>query len=180
MVAKKYFTEEERREAKKRWARDYYQKYKEKLDEDNRERKRRYYHANKEIIAKKIANQFQIDRVERPRRYLFQRAKSNGRTSGREVSITLDDIIIPEKCPYLNIPLTCTVTSKRTHSNISIDRIDSAKGYIKGNVQVISFLANLMKSNATEEQLIAFAKGVLRIHAGIDVDQISSECRELQ
>ena len=43
----------------------------------------------------------------------------------------------------------------------SLDRIDSTKGYVPGNVWVISNKANRMKSNAAAEELIIFAKSVL-------------------
>jgi hypothetical protein len=35
----------------------------------------------------------------------------------------------------------------------SIDRIDSTKGYLPGNVQVISYRANILKQNATLHEL---------------------------
>jgi hypothetical protein len=42
---------------------------------------------------------------------------------------------------------------KFSHSSYSLDRIDSDKGYVKGNVQVISYRANMLKSNASIEEL---------------------------
>ena len=62
-------------------------------------------------------------------------------------------------CPYSGLKMTL----KHGHMNsASLDRIDSTKGYIKGNVQVISMKANTMKSNASIEELVTFAKKMER------------------
>jgi len=69
----------------------------------------------------------------------------------------------PDMCPIFNEPLTNgkVVTHKWSPS---LDRIDPNRGYMRDNVQVISMLANRMKTNATEEELVKFALWVLRIH----------------
>jgi hypothetical protein len=40
----------------------------------------------------------------------------------------------------------------------TLDRIDSTKGYIKENIQVISFKANRLKNNATVDELKSILK----------------------
>jgi hypothetical protein len=100
-----------------------------------------------------------------PEKKLLKSSKANAKAKNLEHTITFGDIVIPTRGPYLGIELTTKVQQRNTASTLSIDRIDSDKGYIPGNVQVISSLANLMKSYATEAQLVTFSNNVLKLHA---------------
>lgn len=70
--------------------------------------------------------------------------------------------IAPDSCPALGLTLGWCERNKtmQPHSP-SLDKIDPNKGYVKGNVQWLSQLANTMKHNATNSQLISFANWVL-------------------
>lgn len=62
-------------------------------------------------------------------------------------------------CNYTGIVLVLsTHTSGKSDKRFaaSIDRIDSSKGYIKGNIQFVSSCINLMKNDLTHEQTIEF------------------------
>lgn len=95
---------------------------------------------------------------------LFYAAKQRARQADLEFAIDESDIVIPTHCPYLGCEITNEYGVGRVQTNASVDRIDSSKGYIKGNIQVMSDLANRMKQDATREQLIAFANNILRLH----------------
>ena len=89
-----------------------------------------------------------------PEKYLIYISKSRAKRIGKEFSITEDDISIPEYCPILNIKLGPVSSSiKERDSSPSVDRIDTTKGYIKGNVRVISFRANACKADMTIEDI---------------------------
>jgi hypothetical protein len=66
------------------------------------------------------------------------------------------------KCPILGIKLKVGnyTDNEGWRSSPTLDRIDPSKGYIRGNIQFISGLANAMKSQAGEEELLLFAKWV--------------------
>jgi hypothetical protein len=96
---------------------------------------------------------------------MFYRVKSRAKKEGIEFSIENIDIQIPEYCPILrNIKLNKN-NSVGKFDSPSLDRIDNSKGYIKGNIQVISMKANAMKNNATLEELKMFARWVLKNEA---------------
>jgi len=69
--------------------------------------------------------------------------------------------IAPAKCPVFNRRFVERGAGFSPWAP-SIDKIDPAKGYVRGNVQVISMLANAMKRNATPAQLNQVARWVLR------------------
>lgn len=83
---------------------------------------------------------------------LLRTAKQRAKMKGLEFSITEHDLSLPDACPLLGIPLK-SAWGKATPDSYSIDRIDSSKGYIPGNVWVISKRANMIKSDATLEEL---------------------------
>ena len=92
------------------------------------------------------------------------RLVSRAKDSKRECDIDISDIEIPEYCPYLNIKLSTDKKDCYNDNYYSIDRIDSSKGYVKGNIQIISRIANTMKNNATIEQLLIFAENIKKLH----------------
>lgn len=93
--------------------------------------------------------------------FLIKRVKDRAKKYGVPVEITSDDLTLPQFCPILGIELQVNHGHVGGKSNSpSIDRKNNNEGYVKGNVWVISQLANQMKSNATPEQLKAFARWI--------------------
>jgi len=160
-------------EAQKRAAKNYYERNKDKC----REIVKKWKEQNKE----RDSNNRQKWRLNNPERIkqsrennietmLYISAKARAAKANMEFTITKDDIKIPEVCTYLKYPITRKLGAGRIKTNPSLDRIDSTKGYSKNNIQVISNLANRMKSNATKEELIQFSKSVLEMEGYIISD----------
>lgn len=89
-----------------------------------------------------------------PRQKILSQAKVRAKEEGIPFSITLDDIIIPNKCPVLNIELKIGNKFNRENSP-SLDKIIPKLGYVRGNVCVISHRANRLKGNSTIDEIIA-------------------------
>lgn len=149
------------------------------LNEANRDKlneyQRKYYQENKDNPNfKEIIKRYRLkhrDRINKNsanwkevncQKHLLSSAKYRAKKKGLEFDLDISDIIIPDKCPYLEVDLTSDKLKGHLDSHMSVDRIDSSKGYVKGNVEIISYKANVMKNNATKEQLISFALNILR------------------
>lgn len=93
------------------------------------------------------------ERKENDRRYnMFHNAQHRAKIKGIPFSITIDDIIIPETCPLLGIPLVST-NNKRDPRNPSLDQKVPGKGYTPDNIWVISSRANALKWDASLQEL---------------------------
>lgn len=102
-----------------------------------------------------------------PERVMLRSAKHRAKRQGIPFDLTLADIVIPEICPVLGVPLVCNAgTGSAKQDSPSLDKIVPELGYVKGNIQVVSYLANVMKHDATPEQLILFAEWVLKTYKG--------------
>jgi hypothetical protein len=84
---------------------------------------------------------------------MVQRAKGRAKRKGIPFNLKPEDIVIPNTCPVLGIPLVRGI--KIIHNGSpQLDRIIPQLGYVRGNVIVISKLANCIKQNATPDQII--------------------------
>ena len=91
-----------------------------------------------------------------PSSRMLTAARKRAKEKGIPINITENDIIIPDICPILGIPLERAVgmgSGLRGQNSPSLDRIIPELGYVKGNVWVISIRANILKRDATLAEL---------------------------
>jgi hypothetical protein len=117
--------------------------YREKHPERNRESQRRYSERN-------------------PKQAMLRSARNRAAKKGIPFDIEIGDITIPKNCPVLDIPLV-RQDCRQGDSSPSLDKEIPSLGYTKGNVRVISALANRIKQNATSDQIFKVAQYVKSI-----------------
>lgn len=93
-------------------------------------------------------------RLNNPAKTTWERARARARKSGVEFTITPEDVqtVWTDICPIYHIPLK-TNNQKPGPDSHSIDRIDNSKGYIPGNIAIVSMKFNSEKRNLTPEIL---------------------------
>lgn len=133
--------------------------YRDKKDRRCKDCKREQYNKRKnQNRGKKDLNRILLER--------FLGLKERSKSKNLEVSITIEDlrnlwILQNGKCALSGINMTYIFNKGRTFTNVSIDRVDSKKGYTKDNIQLVCMVVNQMKSDLSKEELINFCKNII-------------------
>lgn len=117
------------------------------------------YFSDHDENKRRHKEQSQKLRDEDPLRYVFKGRKSKAKEAGIEFTIEYSDLVQSDVCPILETPF-----ERHTWSAASIDRIDNNKGYIPGNIQIVSRKANVMKNSASPEEMLKFADWVYKTY----------------
>lgn len=89
---------------------------------------------------------------------MWRRAVSRAALRGFDLDITVDDLLpLPKKCPVLGIALRLSRGPQDPHA-YSLDRIENKKGYVVGNIIVMSYKANRLKNDGTAQEHEAIAR----------------------
>lgn len=91
-----------------------------------------------------------------PFEYYLAQLRRNAKRRGLSFSITRKDLMpFPIYCPVLGIKLDYSgIAGGPVPNAASVDRTKSHLGYVRGNVQVMSSRANMLKNNATADELL--------------------------
>ena len=89
---------------------------------------------------------------------LYYSAKSRAKAKGLDFTISIEDIVVPEKCPVLGIRFKSgagngTQSVAKLETSPTLDRVDNSKGYTPDNICVISLRANNLKRDASLYEL---------------------------
>ena len=102
-------------------------------------------------------------------RFRFLGARSRALNFNIEFNITFEyikELWNKQKgiCALSNIPMTYLLKEGRTPTNVSIDKIDRTKGYIKDNIQLVCMACNQIKSDLIEEEMYNFCKKIVKTY----------------
>lgn len=128
-----------------------------------REMAKEWYHNNKEAAKEQYKNWKaknpgyhtewnRQNRKKKPELYLWRSVRNRAKSEGIVFSLSSEDILVPEYCPALGIKLAIGASGMAPEC-ASVDRVIPELGYVKGNIRVISMRANVIKRNATPEEL---------------------------
>lgn len=153
-----------RRESARRWETKFPEKAREKgrryrvnnLEKYNKQRREHQREKYKRLTSNPHSqeNSILIAKV------ILTRVKARAKRIGIEFSLIEKDILpLPIYCPVLGYKLSylspLDAKGHRLKNLASLDRTNGGYGYVVGNVSIMSYRANMLKNNATIEELRA-------------------------
>jgi hypothetical protein len=148
-------SQEDKRLKRNAYAKAYYHQQTPEQKERERIRLRNWKRENPDKV-KKSWDKYRSQNYEK---VLLKGARDSARRKGIEFNLELSDIIIPELCPVLGIPIVKNQKlGDRRDNGPSIDRRDNSLGYIRGNICVISWRANRLKWNGSAREFESILK----------------------
>lgn len=87
---------------------------------------------------------------------LLERARGRARSKGVAYALSATDLKLPKRCPVLGIKLM--IGDRRSEASPSLDRIKPEKGYVPGNVRIVSDKANRLKGDRSREDVLGLAR----------------------
>ena len=137
-------------------------RYYDKMKEENGERCQTYKNRREQGLEDL--------RTRHPYYFMWAGARLRAKDNNIPFDIDLEDIKPAKYCPILEIEMVQN-EEKADFNSMSLDKIIPELGYVKGNICVISRLANTMKSDASFEELKTFAKNILTYINNKDIVQ---------
>ena len=114
----------------------------------------------KEVARLKI----EAYRRQNPLKYILANARARAKRENILFNLVEADLILPTHCPILGMELVyggSGISEKgygASPNAASLDRIDGKKGYVKGNVSIISWKANRAKCQLSVDDIIRMAE----------------------
>lgn len=107
--------------------------------------------------------------VEEKLKNLFPNTTETRNLVGRIFVVEVAQFVMLIKINYIHLQINCA----------SLDRIDSSKGYIKGNVQFVSLPINYMKSTKSDIEIRQFLKQISSYTSHFCEDETISSPKEV-
>jgi len=103
--------------------------------------------------------------------------KKRAKRRGYEINITIQyawELYLKQnkKCALTGLPIE--FSNKNKENSVSLDRIDSKKGYIKGNIQWVHKDINIMKNIYDQDYFISICKLITKNNMNHEENYISS------
>lgn len=157
---KKYGLTSRCRECQNTYARKYYNDFPER----NRETRRIYSIKTRDVAKKRSAEWYYS--IHGKARTLLGMARSRSRERGWETDLDtefLEGLLSVGKCSVTGIPFQYSASKDKVKNPFvpSLDRIDSAKPYIKTNVRIVIWQYNLMKGEMSDAEILEICKRVI-------------------